>query len=62
VRRVRQYDTTWDGLIDRARTATAQGMCKKMGRFGMLSFFEEKTVDNNFRKSLNYNDLEHKRP
>ena len=56
------YLAVANDLIHRARAATAQGLCKKLGRFGTRDFFEEKTVDNNCRKSLNYNDLEHKRP
>jgi integrase len=56
------YLAVADDLIHRARAATAQGLYKKLVLFGTRAFFEEKTVDNNFRKSLNYNDLNHKRP
>ena len=49
-------------FVDRARAATAQGMCKKMGRFGTRGLFEENTVDSKSRKLLCYNDLDNKRP
>ncbi len=51
------YLAVADDLIQRARTATAEGLCKKMGRFGtrglQVSFDPERKLDN----SLTNNEL-----
>ena len=46
------YLAVADDLVDRARAATAQGLCKKLGRFGTRSFEGKRMVDNMRRKSL----------
>ena len=56
------YLAVADDLIQRAREATAQGLCKKMGRFGTRAFGDQKRVDNRYRKSLHCKDLKSKRP
>ena len=56
------YLSVANDLILRARTATAQGLFKKLGRFGTQAFKEEKTVDSKTEKLLSYNDLDNKRP
>jgi integrase len=56
------YLAVADDLIDRARVATAKGLCQKLGRFGTPAFGDHKSVDNRYRKSLYCNDLKLKRP
>jgi len=56
------YLAVADDLIDRARVATAKGLCQKLGRFGTPAFGDHKRVDNRHRKSLYCNDLKLKRP
>jgi len=56
------YLAVADDLIDRARVATAKGLCQKLGCFGTLAFVDQKRVDSRCRKSPYYNDLKLKRP
>ncbi len=64
-----KYDTTLryylavrDDLIDRARLATARGLCKKLVRFGARPFSQTELLDKANKKSLYYPDLSKKRP
>ena len=56
------YLAVADDLIDRARVATAKGLCQKLGRFGTPAFGGHKRVDNRYRKSLYCKNLKLKRP
>jgi len=56
------YLAVADGLIDRARVATAQGLRQKLVRFGTPPSEGEKGIDGASRKSLYCNELELKRP
>ena len=51
------YLAVADDLIHRARAATAQGLCKKMGRFGTRVVFDRKPKKTIKRKCLTALDL-----
>ena len=55
------YLAVADGLVDRARLATAQGLRQKLVRFGTSPFETKKRIDSARRKSLYCNKLRLKR-
>jgi len=56
------YLAVRDDLIDRARLATARGLCKKLVHFGARAFSQTELIDRADKKSLYYNNLKDKRP
>jgi integrase len=52
------YLAVVDDLVHRARIATAEGLRKKLIRFGTLSFRGKKSIDSIRRKPLYFNKLE----
>ncbi len=56
------YLAVRDDLIDRARFATAGGLCKKLLHFGAPPVSEAKEIDRVDKKSLYYHDLSKERP
>ena len=56
------YLAVRDDLIDRARLATARGLCKKLVRIGARPFSQTELLDKANKKSLYYHDLNQKRP
>lgn len=56
------YLAVRDDLVDRARLATARGLCRKLVHFGAHPYSQAKEIDKINRKSLYCKDLKDKRP
>ena len=51
------YLAVADDLIHRARAATAQGLCQKLGRFGTRAIFDHQKEKASSRNCLPQHDL-----